>query len=73
MPEHEAEKPLSLEQRKEVFLTLVEAQDSQMSVPQSRKAVAERYGLSVHQVRRIEREGLDGEWPPLGSGAGPGS
>ena len=66
MPEHEVEKSLSLEQRKEVFLALVRAQDESMSVPQSRKAVAERHGLSEHQVRQIEREGLDGQWPPLG-------
>jgi hypothetical protein len=65
MPEHDVEKPLSREQKMEVFLALVEAQDSQMSVPQSRKAVAERHGLSEQQVRRIEREGLDGRWPPL--------
>jgi len=66
MPEREADKPLSLEQRMEVFLALVEAQDSQMAVPQSRKATAERFGLSEQQVRQIEREGLDGGWPPLG-------
>jgi hypothetical protein len=66
MPEREADKSLSLEQRMEVFLALVEAQDSQMGVPQSRRAVAERHGLSEQQVRRIEREGLDGAWPPLG-------
>jgi hypothetical protein len=66
MPEHEADKALSLEQRMEVFLSLVEAQDGRMTVPQSRKAMAEKFGLSEQQVRRIEREGLDGEWPPLG-------
>jgi hypothetical protein len=62
---HEAKKALSLEQRREVFLALVEAQDSRMTVPQSRTATAERFSLSEQQVRRIEQEGLDGEWPPL--------
>jgi hypothetical protein len=62
---HEAKKALSLEQRREVFLALVEAQDGHMTVPQSRKATAERFCLSEQQVRRIEQEGLDGEWPPL--------
>ena len=27
--------------------------------------VAERFGVSEQQVREIEREGLDGQWPPL--------
>jgi hypothetical protein len=62
---NEADKPLSLEQRGEIFLALVEAQDGQMTVSQSRKAMAERFGLREEQIRRIEREGLDGNWPPL--------
>jgi hypothetical protein len=66
MAEHVADKSLSLEQRMEVFLALVEAQDGNMSVRQSRTATAERFGLSEQQVRRVEQEGLDGEWPPLG-------
>jgi hypothetical protein len=61
-----ANKSLSLEQRKEVFLALVEAQDNKMTVPQSLKATAERFLLSEQQVRQIEQEGLTGEWPPLG-------
>jgi hypothetical protein len=59
-------KQLSPEERQEVFRALVEAQDASMTVPQSRKATAERFGLSEAQVRQIEREGLDGQWPPLG-------
>lgn len=59
------EKRLSESQRKEIFLALVEAQDQAMTVAQSRKAVAERFGLSERQVRTIEREGLDNDWPPL--------
>ncbi len=43
MAEHEA-KTLSLEERMEAFLALVEAQDGRMTVAQSRKAVAERFG-----------------------------
>jgi hypothetical protein len=56
---------LSEPRRREIFLALVEAQDGQMSVPQSRKAVASRFGVSEQQVRRIEWEGLNGSWPPL--------
>ena len=59
------DKPLSEEQRKEVFLALVDAQDHDMSVVQSRQHVAARYGISEGQVRQIEREGLDNGWPPL--------
>jgi hypothetical protein len=66
MQDHLNEKPLSLEQRMGVFLALVEAQDRNMSVRQSRNATTERFGLDEQQVRRIEREGPDGDWPPLG-------
>jgi hypothetical protein len=51
--------------RKEIFHALVDAQDQEMGVLQSRKFIAERYGVSENQVRQIEREGLDAQWPPL--------
>jgi len=57
--------PLSEERRKEVFAALVEAQDKEMGVPQSRKLIAERFGLSDAALRQIEREGVDQQWPPL--------
>ena len=57
---------LSIEQRMQVFAALVAAQDSQLSVAFSRKMTATRYGLTEQQVRRIEEEGLESEWPPLG-------
>lgn len=60
-----ANSSLSIEQRRQVFLALVEAQDSKMSVAASRKAMVERFGITEQQVRSIEREGLEGEWPPL--------
>jgi len=53
------------ERRREIFLALVDAQDHEMTVPQSREAVASRFGVSEGQVRKIEREGLDNNWPPL--------
>jgi hypothetical protein len=53
------------DRRKEIFAALVEAQDQAMSVAQSRKLVAERFNLSEADVRQIEREGMDGQWPPL--------
>jgi hypothetical protein len=51
--------------RKELFLALVEAQDRGMSPAESRKLVAWRFAVSEGQVRQIEREGLDHDWPPL--------
>jgi len=56
---------LSEARRKEIFLALVEAQDQGASVAQSRKDIAQRFGVSEGQVRQIEREGVDGGWPPL--------
>ncbi len=51
--------------RKEVFLALVTAQDEEMPVAQSRREIAQRFGLTEAEVVRIEREGLDNNWPPL--------
>jgi hypothetical protein len=59
------DKPLPEPRRKEIFLALVEAQDHGLSPAESRKVVAERFGVSEGQVRQIEREGLDNDWPPL--------
>jgi hypothetical protein len=59
-PEH-----LSEARRKEVFLALVDAQDHEMDVAQSRRLVAQRFGIAEGQVRQIEREGMERQWPPL--------
>ena len=56
---------LSEDRRKELFLALVDAQDHEMGVADSRRLVAQRFGVSEGQVRDIEREGLDRQWPPL--------
>ena len=52
-------------QRREIFEALVDAQDHEMTVAQSRQFIAERFGVPMDQVRQIEREGLDRLWPPL--------
>jgi hypothetical protein len=62
---HTKETPLSEERRKEVFAALVDAQDHEMNVPQSRKLIAERFGVTEAAIRQIEREGVDQQWPPL--------
>jgi hypothetical protein len=64
MPQSESEQdPES--RRKEVFLALVTAQDAAMPVAQSRKEIAQRFGITEAEVVRIERQGLDNNWPSL--------
>ena len=66
MTPHEPPGELSEERRREVFRALVEAQDlHEFTVPQSRQLVARRFDISEAQVRQIEREGMEREWPPL--------
>jgi hypothetical protein len=57
---------LTEDRRREVFAALVAAQDGGLDVTASRKKVAADHGLTPKRVERIEREGLDAEWPPLG-------
>ena len=56
---------ISEDRRKEIFLAVVDAQDHDMDVAQSRRVVVQRFGVSESQVRQIEREGMDRQWPPL--------
>ena len=65
MSHGQTEQHLPEERRKEIFLALVDAQDNEMTVAQSRKAIAQRFRLDEGQVREIEREGIDNNWPPL--------
>jgi hypothetical protein len=66
MAESQVATLLAEDRRREIFLALVEAQDRQLDVARSRRLVCDRFGLSERQVREIEREGLDRQWPPLG-------
>jgi hypothetical protein len=65
MTQDPGDKSWSEERRKEIFFALVDAQDHEMDVAQSRKLVVERFGVSENQVRQIEREGMENQWPPL--------
>jgi DNA-directed RNA polymerase sigma subunit (sigma70/sigma32) len=56
---------LSEDRRKEIFLALVDAQDHEMDVAQSRNFVVQRFNVTESRVRQIEREGMDNKWPPL--------
>jgi hypothetical protein len=66
MPKKEADRPLPRAERKAIFLALVQAQDAGASVAQSLKEVAQRFGITEQHLKRIEQEGIDGQWPPLG-------
>jgi hypothetical protein len=61
MPTPELPEP----QRKEIFAALVDAQDHDLSVVQSRQLIMARFGVSQSQLQQIEREGMDNQWPPL--------
>ena len=65
MTSHRVEEAPPEARRKEIFLALVEAQDQEVGVARSRRLIAEKFGLTESQVRQIEEEGLDHEWPPL--------
>jgi hypothetical protein len=53
--------PLSEDRRREIFLAQVETQDGGGAVAESRKLVAQRFGVTERQVREIERDGLKSE------------
>jgi hypothetical protein len=55
--------PLAL--RKKLFRAIVETQDKGNDAVVTRRRVAKRFGVTEHVVRRIEEDGLEGEWPPL--------
>jgi hypothetical protein len=65
MPVEQREETPSEATRREIFQALVETQDQDVGVARSRKLIADRFGLSETQVKQLEEEGLDQEWPPL--------
>ena len=56
---------LTEDRRKEIFFALVDAQDHEIDVANSRTLMVQRFGVSENQVRQIEREGIENQWPPL--------
>jgi hypothetical protein len=58
--------PLPVECRMEVFLAVVDMQDTGVDTVMTRQRIAKRFGVTEHAVRWIEEEELQGEWPPLG-------
>lgn len=57
--------PIPVERRREVFATLVAAQDTGLDVAASRKQVAAQFGLPAKTIEKIEKEGLEAQWPPF--------
>jgi hypothetical protein len=60
-----ASKRLTLQQRREIFHALVMTQDVVPNVPRSRQIITEKFDITEAQLRQIEEEGLEKEWPPL--------
>ncbi|MFQ3651032.1 MAG: hypothetical protein SNJ75_11915 [Gemmataceae bacterium] len=59
-------KRLTIKQKKEIFKALVELQDrNQLKVSETIQQVAAQFGISEKEVRKIEDEGIEREWPPL--------
>jgi len=60
-----AQKRFNTQQRKEIFSALVASQDELRNVRKSYEHVTEQYDISEEELREIEDEGVDNEWPPL--------
>lgn len=58
-------KRLTTQQRQEIFHALVTTQDVVSNVRKSYEVVTEKFDISEAQLKQIEDEGLDNEWPPL--------
>ena len=52
--------------RREIFAALVDEQDRARSVHEAKQGVVARFGVTWKMLDRIEREGLENDWPPLG-------
>jgi hypothetical protein len=56
---------ITLENRRAIFLSVVESQDRGVPVAKARIEVAQLFGIAENDVKAIEQEGLDNQWPPL--------
>ena len=65
-------KRLTTAQRQEIFHALVATQDSGlMTVSQSLQHIQKQYDITEAQLKQIEEEGIDKEWPPLNEAVQP--
>jgi hypothetical protein len=60
-----ASRTLNTEQRKAIFLNLVESQDELGNVRKSYEVVTDRFEITEAELLRIQEEGLEKELPPL--------
>lgn len=58
-------KRLTVEQRREIFHALVTTQDVVHDVAKSREMMTKRFSITETQLREIEDEGIERQWPPL--------
>ena len=59
-------KRLTVGQKKEIFNALVVIQDQGgLSVTDSKKRIMEQFHVTENQLRQIQDEGIEKEWPPL--------
>ena len=56
---------ITVEQRRAIFRAVLDAQDAGASVAKSRGDAARQFSVSVDDVKAIEEEGLERQWPPL--------
>jgi hypothetical protein len=65
-------KRLTTQQRQEIFHALVTTQDlGLMTVSQSLQHIMKQFDITEAQLRQIEDEGIDKEWPPLNEAVQP--
>ena len=65
-----ASKRLTIQQKREIFHALVEAQDAGlMSVAETKEHVSKQFDITDSQLTQIIDEGIDKEWPPLDEAA----
>jgi hypothetical protein len=65
MQQNDHPEPFSQSRRMEIFRALVDAQDQQIGVLQSRAMITKRFGVDTRELKKIEQEGIDNNWPPL--------
>ena len=59
-------KRLTVQERKDIFHALVTAQEGGgVTVAESRQQMTKQFDITDAQLRQIEDEGIDKEWPPL--------
>ncbi|MFO0850324.1 MAG: hypothetical protein U0871_17460 [Gemmataceae bacterium] len=65
MPADKPATELTVDARRAIFRAVVEAQDAGSTVAESRADAGRRFGVTEDQVRAVEREGVQHDWPPL--------